>query len=234
MCLLHALIDILLPSRCVSCDKPVSFSRRNLCEGCEGAIVPVRNPCPVCGVPNEGDTCRICSERAVYFARHVSVSLYDGPLRRSVRAYKFRGLRRLKDHLGTLAVRELRSREIPFDLVTFVPMNRRKKKKRGYNHSELIAGHIAAAFRKPLVRLFREASRSEIQKGLSLGDRFINAIDRFEVTGSVRAAGKNILIVDDVFTTGATLNECARTLKEAGAVKTCALTIAMTEINGIR
>ncbi len=232
--LFHTLLDILNPCRCASCGKTVSYSQNFLCSPCIDGIPPLPDVCAVCSVPLDGETCRICGNRAVYFDRHVTVSAYTGNIMRAVRNFKFRGLRRLAVPMGDLAAGELRSRGTSFDLVTCIPMSRKKKQARGYNQSELIGRHIARSFGKPFVHLLKEGRRSGVQKNLSLNDRFINAIDRYEVTGGPKAAGKRILIVDDVFTTGATLNECSRILKSAGSGAIYGITLAMTEINGIR
>ena len=148
----------------------------------------------------------------------------------AVQALKFRGIRNVYRALVPFMQERLRGIEEEIDLITYVPMFSEKIKKRGYNQSMLFASAFAGEWGKPLEELLRERTNSGVQRDLNYTERFINVIDRYEITDKFRIKSKNILIIDDVFTTGATLNECARCLKNAGAEKVFTCAIARSDI----
>jgi ComF family protein len=106
-----------------------------------------------------------------------------------------------------------------------------KQWRRGFNQSELIARSMARLTGIPYARTLAEVASSGTQKTLSLTDRFINTIGRYGVIGP-SLAGKTVLIVDDVLTTGATINECARVLRDAGCSDVYALVLARVNVAG--
>ncbi len=148
--------------------------------------------------------------------------------------YKFKGRKRLYKQLSEMAYREIRGENLDYDLLTSVPMNRAKKWKRGYNQSELIARDLAHKTGKGYRSVFVERHGSRAQKELRYNERFLNILDRFRVKNGSAVKGKRILLVDDVITTGATINECARILKLNGAVEVYSLTIARAQISDFK
>jgi ComF family protein len=117
-----------------------------------------------------------------------------------------------------------------FDIVTCVPMKRSKRIKRGFNQSELVARDLSRQLGKSFRRLLREKGTARAQRDLSYRERFINILDRYGVRDPGKIMGRRILLVDDVFTTGATVNECARILRNAGAKEVYSLTFARAGI----
>jgi competence protein ComFC len=109
-------------------------------------------------------------------------------------------------------------------------MVKKKERARGYNQSALIAEGIAKALGKPFKLLLREKENSMVQRDLNYTERFINVIDRYEIIENSRIIDKNILVVDDVFTTGATLNECSRSLITGGAEKVFTFALARSDL----
>ena len=146
---------------------------------------------------------------------------------------KFNGKKRLSHHLGRIASLVFSQTGIAVDLVTSVPASRVKLGKRGYDQSELIARALAKFLKVPYLSLLREKGRSPVQKELGFSERFINVIGRYSIKNRRAGAllkGKRILLVDDILTTGATINECARILLEGGIVEVFSLTIARAGI----
>lgn len=148
--------------------------------------------------------------------------------------YKFQGRKRLHKKLGNLAYREISEENLDYDLVASVPMNRAKKWKRGYNQSELIARELARRTGKKYGSILVERHGSRAQKELRYNERFLNILDRYRVKKKSAVEGRRILLIDDVITTGATINECARVLRLKGAAEVYSLTIARAQMRGCK
>ncbi|HDP81248.1 MAG TPA: ComF family protein [Spirochaetes bacterium] len=223
-------LDILFPADCEVCGRAVSIIDNGVCGGCMSEIHPPSNPCPRCsGVMDDGQ-CTVCADRAFYLDANYSLADYSGVMEKLLHALKFGKNRRLARPLAeTLGVSfgEVVRR---CDCIVPVPMNRNKKWRRGFNQSELIAAKLSGKFNVPLAKLLRENRRSGTQRMKRLRDRFINVLGRYRLTGGKAVRGKTVLLIDDVFTTGATINECARILKAGGAGAVYALTLARAKI----
>lgn len=222
--------DALFPSVCAHCGTGVSRIDCHLCARCRSTIEPCIDACPVCGGEIADDRCTVCSDRKLYFKQHVSVSDYQGAMKSVLYRLKYKGDRRLVYPLAEMAA--FRVDALPhFDAVTYIPMKPRKVWKRGFNQARLLAQLLARYRGVPCCTLLKEHPRAKIQKELHYQDRFLNILGRYVVLGSVkRMKGKAVLLVDDVFTTGATVNECARVLTQAGVGEVYVLTIARTKI----
>ena len=116
------------------------------------------------------------------------------------------------------------------DLVTFVPMNVTKKWKRGYNQSQLFAKEFSKKHKIRLLKTLIENKNSGIQREMSYSERFLNVIGRYKIYKKSRIKDKNILLIDDIFTSGATINECARILKKNGSKSVFIITIAKAKL----
>ncbi len=223
--------DILFPSRCAGCGRPVSSQMNFLCSSCARAIPFLDRSCPVCSGPEpENGTCTVCSGRRWYLDTNITVAAYSGIMKNLLRELKFGKVRRLHAVLGALACDELSARGVSADLITWVPMNAKKLRHRGFNQSELIARAVSKKTGIPSRRLLSERSGTGKQRELGLRDRFINILGRYEAAPGARLAGQSVLLVDDIFTTGATINECARQLMNAGARSVISLTMARADI----
>ncbi len=109
-------------------------------------------------------------------------------------------------------------------------MNRRKLVKRGYNQSELIARAVSRKTGIEFYEILKECKNRIQQRDLNYDKRFINVIDRYETVNNIKFRGKAVLLIDDVFTTGATINECSRILLLAGAAKVFSITIVRSDL----
>ncbi len=224
--MLYLILDLIVPSRCVACGAPISFKAHDICRACIGRISFIHEQCPVCSGPLPIEYCEICSRRAFYLSRNVSLAEYRGVMKELLHALKFKGNRRLHKPIGDLAVREISRHNLRADIITCVPMNSRKKWKRGFNQSELIARFISKKTGIPFIALLKEERTAVTQGELGLQARFINAINRYDVRKKTDVKDKSVMIIDDIFTTGATINECARKLRTAGAKDVFSITIA--------
>ncbi len=228
--MLGLLTDILFPSRCAGCGAPVSRESRFLCGCCAERITVLTNTCPVCSAPLDGTRCRLCAERHWYITKNITISEYAGTMKRIICKMKFGRIRSLHAALGSLALSELSRRAVTADVITWVPMNGRKQWERGFNQSELISRYLSKKTGIPCRRLLREKRGSGTQRTLGLRDRFIHSLGRYQAAGTGIRGVRTVLIVDDICTTGATLNECARQLRLAGFDRVFSLTIARTDI----
>jgi len=215
MNLLNAILDIAAPTWCASCGRPVTREERHLCKECLSKIEYVKDACPVCsGIMDSGE-CGICSKRHIYFDKNISVAEYDGVIKSLIADYKFGSKKRCASLLAGICFEKAKDILEKVDCVTAVPSSRRKKYKRGFNQSELIARELARMAGRSYRNILKEKQSGHKQKTLGFSDRFFNVLDRYELK-SRSITPCSVLIVDDVFTTGATLNECSRTLKDAG------------------
>lgn len=205
------MLDVLLPQRCLVC----GAAGPQLCAGCRAAF-PVLGPplCDRCGAPTAWpvERCRECSGRRLAFATARAAVAYDEPVRRVVAGWKERGLRRLADEAASVMAERL---ERPVDaVVTFVPPDGDRRLTRGYHPAERLATGLAGAWDLPCEPLLARARPSRRQRGLTLAER------RRNVTGAFRAArplSGAVLLVDDVYTTGATAHTASTALLDAGA-----------------
>jgi predicted amidophosphoribosyltransferase len=213
-------LDVLLPQRCLVC----GAAGPQLCAGCRAAL-PVLGPplCDRCGAPTAWPVarCRECAGRRLAFATARAAVAYDEPVRRLVGGWKERGLRRLADEAAALMAERL---DRPQDaLVTFVPPDGDRRLTRGYHPAERLALSLAAAWNLPCEALLARSRSSRRQRGLSLPDRRSNVRGAFR---AVRPLSTAVLLVDDVYTTGATAHAAAAALLTAGAAGVHVLTFA--------
>jgi ComF family protein len=156
----------------------------------------------------------------------VALAVYEEPLRAVLHKLKYRNGWRLAPSLGAMAAVRL----APFlgkgyPVVTFVPMHRRKRKARGYDHAEKLAAGTARALGLPLCRLLERTRATKAQSSLDPSGRRRNVKGAFRPVGG-ELKGREVILVDDILTTGSTLSECARALKKAGAGRITACVIA--------
>lgn len=202
---------MLLPQRCLVC----GAAGPQLCAGCR-ATLPVLGPplCERCGAPTAWPVrrCAECAGRRLAFATARAAVAYDERVRLLVAGWKERGLRRLADDAAALMTERLAH---PGDAVlTFVPPDGDRRLKRGYHPAEALAASLAARWSLPCEPLLARSGRSRRQRGLSLPERRRNVAGAFRARA---APGARVVLVDDVYTSGATASAAASALVSAGA-----------------
>jgi competence protein ComFC len=223
-------IDLLFPSRCAGCGRPVSAHQDFLCAACARSIPILEGACPACSAPGTEGPCPVCAGRHWYLDANITVAEYRGVMKNILKELKFGRVRKLHAVLGALASGAVACRGVSADIITWVPMNAGKKRERGFNQSELIARFVSKQAGIPCRKLLSERHGAGVQRSLGVRDRFINILDRYKTAAGIRISGQSVLVVDDIFTTGATVNECARQLKIAGARSVISITMARADI----
>ena len=150
---------------------------------------------------------------------------HEGVLRKLIHVFKFEGVRTLQRPLGALLAQAL-PRESGFDAIVPMPLHWRRRWQRGFNQSELLAREIARRWAVPVRALVRRKKATAPQAGLTSAQRRKNVEGAFHVRKGTRLKGMRLLLIDDVLTTGATANACARALKRAGAAQVTFLALA--------
>lgn len=218
-------LDILFPLHCVGCDREGSL----ICVDCRLDLPRIEPPwCFICGLPSEGrcvcgtDRSRIWSLDGIR-----SPFRFEGTIREAVHGLKYRNIRGLANVLAEHLVPYLQNREILADLLVPVPLHRKRLRQRGYNQSELIADRLSNLTGIPCQRniLSRERHTLPQARATDMQERRSNVADAFRAQSDL-IVGQRILLLDDVTTTGATLEACASELKMAGAGSVWALTVA--------
>ncbi len=212
MKLLESLAELFSPTRCAGCELPGSV----LCDECRDGLprIALAGACPRCGAPYGYLVCTECWQREWSFEAAIALGEFEMPLARAVALHKDAGERRLGDVLGSLLAEEVH-RAWPqwTEGVAFVPATRMALRRRGFDHGESIARALARDLGVPLLfALARSAARD--QRELGRVDREVNASGTFSATDV--GAGR-VLLCDDVFTTGATLDAAASALLSVGA-----------------
>ncbi len=233
MSIADSIKELLFPPRCQSCDKQLAQAPPTLlCAGCRSLLSPISSPlCPKCGTPyqdGEDHLCGVCLENVFAFEQARSMFLYQEPVITLLARFKFAGRLSGLDTLTHLVKESgppLTAAEP--DLILPVPLHLQRLRERGFNQSLLIARACFPMWSKKIktdLLLRRQATTPQTR--LSGRARRSNLRGAFSISRPERIAGKTILIVDDVFTTGSTLHECAKPLAEAGAATIEAFTLA--------
>lgn len=216
-------VDWVFPPRCGGCDQ----LGERWCPTCQQETVRLSEPlCSCCGYPfASGGLCQDCRNQPPSFRALRSYCAYQGPAREAIHRLKYQrdmGIAEaLAGHLAQLA----RDLAWPVDSITAVPLSPSRMKQRGYNQASLLAIPLALALKRPFDhRLLARTRETNSQVGLSMNDRKQNVAGAF--TARETAAGKVIWVIDDVITTGATMNACAQALMTAGATAVYGLSFA--------
>ena len=218
---LEGLAEFVFPTHCAGCEMPGAV----LCDACRAALplVAADGACPRCGAPFGALVCTECWDHEWAFEAALSLGEFEAPLARAVVLHKDAGEQRLGPLLGVLLAEQVAGRWPGWpQAVTYVPATRAALRRRGFDHGRAIADAVAVGLDVPLVdALARSAARD--QRLLGRADRARNVAGSFTVAANLPA---NVLVCDDVFTTGATLDAAAAALLDAGAVAVRCATVA--------
>lgn len=230
-----ALLDLVWPRPCEICGQPAGESSRHFCWDCLAALPVIESPyCSRCGDPVEGEitrdyVCSLCVDRRPAFDLARSALRYRGGIKEVLHRFKYSQAVHLGPDLAMVLETCARAHYdiARFDAVAYVPLFPARERDRTYNQARLLAGRLADALALPLARgILVRIRETGTQTKLNLPDRARNVKGAFEVIAPEWVEGRSFLLVDDVMTTGATVSECSRALKAAGALDVCVVTVA--------
>ena len=234
-----ALVSVFFPAGCRICDRLLtSASRVPICEECLSSFVRAsRIACEICGrpLPGRGQNpeqpllCPACADKSYAFDRARSFAVYEGALVDAILLLKFEQI----DPFGAWFAERLaevvrdEANAMAADVVVPVPLHRQREKERGYNQAALLSRPLAKGLRLPhkAVLLMRTRARPD-KRILTLEERWESVRGAFATRPGSQVDILRVLLVDDVLTTGATLDACARALRDAGAKSVLGLTVA--------
>jgi ComF family protein len=246
--LLHSVTSVFFPADCRVCGDPLcGYSRVPVCDSCFKNLTTEAGPqCSRCGecltVADFGEAsqeCRPCRVSPPAFVCAVSHGPYSGATRPLLHLLKYEGLLPIADKLGSAIASQLvRHADLPAaPLVVPVPLFKAREKQRGFNQAELLARATIRAMRtlKPewrgqlAARVLQRSRATQSQAGLSLSERRRNLRGAFFAPEADAVRGRDVLLIDDIYTTGATARACSSVLKRAGAASVWVATVARAQ-----
>ena len=230
----EALVSLFFPPHCAGCGKD-TIAGVHLCEACSAQARRIEAPfCERCSEPFDGsitDTfgCANCGDRQLHFECAVAPYLSRGVVREFIHRFKYDHERFLRLPLGAWladALSDPRLNGRPFDAIVPVPLHPTRYRERGFNQAALLAELLSAHAAVPLLDGLQRTRYTTTQTRLDRQERMENLRNAFRVRKGAHVQSLHLLLVDDVFTTGATVDECARVLRLAGAASVRVATVA--------
>lgn len=234
---IRALLDTILPPICHICHSFIpNAGTLHICPDCRDQLPLVSSPlCSTCGIPFTGTGgdhhCGVCLLHRPHFDTARAHFLYEGPIRDLIHSFKYSRNTHLRYPLALLTLEGLGN--FLYDqrphIIIPVPLHPSRLRQRGFNQAVLLGSTLSRRLSLPmLLDTLARIRQTEPQIELSAAERRLNVKGAFAVKKPERIAGKRILLLDDVMTTGSTMDECAKELKKAGAEMVIAATIART------
>lgn len=232
--LLGGIASLLYPAACTICSASVDPGEY-LCHECESKISRIVPPfCAKCSEPFDGAittefACANCAHRKIYFEAAVSAYRARGIVRHVILNFKYGRqihLRHLVARWLIAAFDDPRLRDRRFDAIVPVPLHRARKRERGFNQAELLAEWLSEHLSLPLRPALERVHYTTTQTAFDRAERMQNLRGAFRLRKKADVRSLRVLLIDDVLTTGSTLSECARVMKEAGALSVHAATAA--------
>ena len=208
------ILDLIFPRKCTFCAEIMEHPGDLMCPDCQRTLPWLLGA---------------RAEKQVEFVETcVSALRYHERVKQSVHRFKFRGRRWYAQTYGVLTAQSVQDHlSGTYDVISWVPVSKKRKRERGYDQSFLLASEMGKHLGQEPVELLQKVRHNPAQSGLTgAAQRRANVMDAYQAPWPERLAGKRVLLVDDVVTTGETLSECARTLRMAGAESVVCVTLA--------
>jgi len=226
---LKLLLRFIIPPLCIACEQEIDDGL--LCGDCYDIIRIVSPPlCQACGRPiSDGEVCRACAKARPDFDRLRAWAVFAPPVDKVIHAFKYGNKQSLAQLLGRSMGRVLQGDTIlaTAECVVPVPLYKGRQRDRGYNQALLLCRVLSQETAKPVLDCLVRTRNTPTQTKLTDADRRDNVAGAFRLGNDVNVTDKSLLLIDDVMTTGATLNECATVLRQAGARSVYALVSAI-------
>lgn len=223
------LLELLFPSRCIFCG---TYLEGYICPKCIKKLDFAKNYCIFCGTPltSSENICYNCKKEERIFDGLELLGYYKESWETLIFKFKFENKPYLAKILAHFGKEKIGSRDWKIDFITYVPMGRERELKRGYNQAEILAKFLGRELNIGVVNALILKRPILEQKALKYEERIENVKNAYGINPKVNLTGKNILLVDDVYTTGATLKECTKELKKGRAEKVFSFIICKTLI----
>ena len=209
-------LDLLFPPRCTVCSKLLKQEELDFCQTCRAKM-------PVLDAP---------IKRGEFFAQCYCVTDYVGEVAASIKRYKFQGMQQYAEAYGRLLAMQLLRMRAEFDVLSWVPISKKRLRKRGFDQSYLLARTVASELGFSCVRTLEKVRDNPAQSSLKGAEnRRANVINAYRAVAPEHFINRRVLLIDDILTTGATLSECSRVLLTAGAESVICATVAATQLS---
>lgn len=227
----NLILDILFPPICLNCQKTLEDKNRLICQPCL-SLVKLNNTlfCPVCRA-RLAENKKICHYDSPYLL--AAAGNYDDPvLQNLIHCFKYKYFKNLAPILAEVLIKYLSNLSLSMvksqkSVVVFIPLHPRRERQRGFNQAKLIAEIVARRFNLALVDALKRVKDTKSQAKMKETEKRIeNVSGCFAIKNPEMIQGKNIILIDDVFTSGATMNEAVKILKKNGAKRIIALVLA--------
>lgn len=230
---LARLLGLIYPAFCGNCGHGLVPGERFFCTDCAGSAKFLSSPfCTSCGMPfvsraTADHLCHECMRKHPPYDVARAQAIYNGVVKEAIHLYKYRPVRSLKGYLGDFIEEGSKKWFTDADLAVAVPLHKMRLRQRGFNQSLFLAKRASIALGIGLsVDGLTRVKNTRPQVDLDHREREANVRGAFRAVRPEEFKGRKVLLVDDVYTTGATVKECARVLRAAGADKVCVLTVA--------
>ena len=234
--LLNDVSNIIFPPQCLACAEIINQPVKQVfCSTCQDKISFITdNFCPICGIPflnspSGSHLCGNCLENEPYYTKARAVGCFETVIMDAIHKFKYGRSISIGDSLGSF----MAGFSFPdFDFSEYsmfipVPLHIQRLRDRGFNQSLLLAKKMGTKYKLPVnFSLLKRCKFTLSQTGLNKAEREKNIKGAFVISDKKKVAGENIILIDDVYTTGATINECAKVLLKAGAQKVAVLTLS--------
>ncbi|MCK5198928.1 MAG: ComF family protein [Spirochaetales bacterium] len=223
-------ITLILPERCILCGEIITDKTNfnPLCSACEAGLASLQgNVCSTCGFPliSEVNNCLRCREVKFNYLSNRSVFKYHGSIKEIIYQYKFNNRKSLSFYFAKI-LSDVLINNYPGSIIVPVPGRKIVRKNRGWEHIDLIGKILKHKYKLPVQKLLIRKGK-KAQKTLSRENRAENLRKSIRIQKNIKTFPASVVLLDDVFTTGTTINECAGILKSAGVEKIYSLTIAI-------
>ncbi len=235
MNLINGFLSLFYPGQCLCCKRYIKdFKYFFVCPDCFNQVKEMdRHSCKICLKPLSSefvDICMECRERGkTYFEYIKAAGFYESPLKELIYQLKFYQKKKAGKILADYVLSKIQNEFFnDIDIITYVPISKKTKEQREFNHTEILASYIGSKKRIKVIETIKKIKETEDQSNLKREERLKNLKDAFEIKNDIKEKifNKKILIIDDIYTTGSTINEVAKVLKENGARQVTGLVIA--------
>jgi len=228
MNILQTFTGLFFPKLCLNCNELLLENEKFICSNCSRSLVFLEDICHICGAPKTGEKCRVCETNEFLFDKARSVFMFNKVVQNLIHEFKYNEITRIAKFFGRFSQEYIQKYQ-PFEHIDYivpVPLHRVKKRSRGFNQSEYLTHEISRRMNwKHLPKLIIRKKFTKTQTKLNRQQRKINVSLAFKINPKHNIKGKTILLVDDVFTTGSTVNSITAALKEKQVNKVYVFTI---------